>query len=358
MTLSTVKNTIFEITFFLSVYASAVIINALLQGVTSSYVMLVALAEWCGCFLMDILIGCVSSKDDNSEKTWFITATLTVVVMALIQPITAVAAGICYILMVFAYGRFQNHWISILTSFITFAAVTCFLIFYLKTGKGLSLSLSLSFMNFRLCRKWIVDHPKAYVTLEMHDEKWKKRNCALLSLVHITETITSLIMFCTVMKNGMYAVAEKDLYHPGEMFTVFPVCLLVLLLCCYLRERMTLSDMDYMEKDVIPSIAGTVTGMIAVSCLVMRIYFHAGMYLFACLLAIAALGYLLVGRGKKHLNAVRVLLRPVSLFILVTVFILVYNQYDGMNINAMISGNVVAMLLCMRMWIIHLEELL
>lgn len=358
MILNTVKSTVLEITLFLSFYAATVIINALLQGVTSSYVMLVALAEWCGCFLMDILMGCVSSKDGNPEKTWFITATLTVVVMALIQPITAVVTGICYVLMVIAYDRFQHHWIAILTSFITFAAVTYFMIFYLKAGKGFSLSLSLCFMNFRLCRKWIMNHTKTYVTLEMHVEKWKKKNCVLLSLVHMAETVTSLFMFSTVMKNGMYAVMEKELYHPGEMITVFPVCLLVLLLCSYLKERLTLSDMNHLEKDVIPSIAGIVAGMIAVSCLIIRIYLYAGMYLLACLIAITALGYLLVGREKKYVKATKVLLRPVSLFILVTVFILVYNQYDGMNINALVCGNVMAMLLCMRMWIIQLEDLL
>lgn len=358
MTLNTVKSTVLEITLFLSFYAATVIINALLQGVTSSYVVLVTLAEWCGCFLMDILLECVSTKDEKTEKTWFITAVLTVVIMALVQPVTAIVTGICYILMVLVYDRLQNYWMTVLSSFITFAAVTSFLIFYLKTGKGFSLSLALCFMNFRLCRKWIVNHPKAYVTLEMHDEQWKKKNGVLLSLVYIAETVTSLFMFSTVMKNGMYAVVEKDLFHPGEMITVFPVCLLVLLLCCYLKERLTLSDMSHMETEVIPSVAGTVTGMIAVTCLIMRVYMYAGIYLFACLIAMSALGYLLAGKEKKHLKTVRVLLRPVSLFVLVTVFILVYNQYDGMNINAMMCGNVMAMLLCMRMWIIHLEELL
>lgn len=358
MTLNTVKNTVLEITLFLSVYASIVIINALLQGVTSSYVMLVALAEWCGCFLMDILLGCVLEKDDDPEKTWFITAALTVIVIALVQPVTAIVTGICYILMVIVYDRFQHRWISVLTSFIAFAAVTWFLIFYLKTGKGFSLSLTLCFMNFRLCRKWIANHPKSYVTLEMHDDQWKRKNCVLLCLVHIAGTVASLVMFCCIMKNGMYAVAEKDLYLPGEMITVFPLCLLVLLLCFYLKERLTLSDMSPVEKEVVPSLAALVTGMISVSLLVMRVYLHAGIYLFACLIAMAALGYLLAGRERKHLKAVRVLLRPVSLFVLVSVFILVYNQYDGMNINAATSGNVMAMLLCMRMWIIHLEELL
>ena len=358
MTLNTVKSTVLEITLFLSFYAATVIINALLQGVTSSYVMLAALAEWCGCFLMDILLECVSSKEEKTEKTWFITAVLTVVIMALIQPVTAVVTGICYILMVLVYDRLQNGWMTVLSSFVTFATVTSFLIFYLRTGKGFSLSLALCFMNFRLCRKWIVNHTKAYVTLEIHDEKWKKKNCVLLSLIHMAETVTSLFMFSTVMKNGMYAVMEKELYHPGEMITAFPVCLLVLLLCSYLKERLTLSDMNHLEKDVIPSISGTVTGMIAVTCLIMHVYMHAGIYLFACLIAMSALGYLLAGRKKKHLKAVRVLLRPVSLFVLVTVFILVYNQYDGMSINAMMCGNVMAMLLCMRMWIIQLEELL
>lgn len=358
MILNTVKNTVLEITFFLSVYASTVIINALLQGVASSYVMLMALAEWCGCFLMDILMECVSSKDDNPEKTWFITAAFTVVVMAMIQPGTAVVAGTCYILMVLACDRFHNHWISILTSFITFAAVTYFLIFYLKTCKGFSLSLSLCFMNFRLCRKWMVNHPKAFMTLEMHDEKWKRKNCALLSFVYIVEMVASLVMFTTVMKNGMYAVMEKDLYHPGEMLTVFPACLFVLLLCCYLKEKLTLADMNHIETEVLPSLVGTVAGMIAVSCFVIRVYLPAGIYLLTCFIAMAALVYLLAGRKKKHLKTVRVLLRPVSLFILVTVFLLVYNQYDGISINAMTGGTVMAMLLCIRMWIIRLEELL
>lgn len=358
MTFNTVKNTILEITLFLSVYASTVIINALIKGVISSYVMLAALVEWGGCFLMDILLECVSDKDDNPEKTWLITAALTVIVTAMIQPVTAIVTGLCYLLMVLIYEKYSHHLIAILSSFVTLLAVTSFLIFYLRSGKGFSLSLSLCFMNFRMCRKWIVNHPKTYVTLEMHDEKWKKKNCILLILVHIAETFSSLIMGCTVMKNGMYAVMEKELYHPGEMITVFPVCILVLLLCSYLKERLTLSDMNHVEKEVIPSLASLVVGMITISYFVMRVYLYAGIYLIACLIAISALCYILVGREKKHLKAVRVLLSPVSLFMLVTAFILVYNQYDGMTINAITCGTVMVMLLCMHMWIIHLEELL
>lgn len=358
MILNTVKNTVLEITLFLSVYASAVIINATLQGVTSSYVLLMALIEWIGCFLMDILLEAGFKTEDNSQMTWLVSATILVVLMAFVQPVTAIVMGLCYLCMVLIYEKYPQHGIAVLSSFAAMAIVTNFMISYLKTGKGFSLSMAICFMNFRMCRKWIVNHPKLYATLEVHDEKWKVRNCVLLSVIHVIEIIAAVIMYITVMRNGMYAIAEKQLYHPKEMIILFPVCILVLIFCCYLKEKLTLSDMSCLEKEVIPALSGVVTGMIAATCFVMRIYLPAGIFLGSCFMAMIALGYLLAGREKKHLKTVRVMLRPVSLFILVMTFLIVYNQYDGMKIDATVCGSVMAMLACMRMWIINLEELL
>lgn len=347
-----------EITLFLSFYALMVVVNALIQGVSSGYVMFVVIAELAGCFLMDMIVEMRLSEKEDVELTWYVSAALTVILMAAVQPVTAVVTGICYILIVLLYDRFQHRSTAISFSVITAIIVTVFLIFSLKNGKGFSMTMALCFMNLRLCRKWMINHPKLLVTLEMHDEHWKRKNCIFLCFVNVLEKVTSLILSVSVMRNGMLAIMENDLYHPGELITVIPVCVLILVLGCYMKERLTLSDMNYMEKEVIPVISGTLTGMIAVTCLFLRLDFHTCLFLGSCLIAMTALSYLLVGREKKHLKAFRVLLRPVSLAVMVMAFMVVYNRYDGVSINAMTCGNIMAMLLCVRMWMIHLEELM
>lgn len=326
---------------FLTVYSLMVVIAGIQVGVGNGFIVLMAGMVWLGCMAADVLLG-LKQKRRNDQAEWMAESICMVIVMAVFSPLCGIVAACLYIAEILAKRKWNSRLLLWGGSVVTVVCMSHLVLQQLKTSSSLALGMTVLLLQTVHQRAWLESNPLEYMTLQLHTDREKEKAPVVLMLTCLVSTLCMIALCVLYGRSGLYAVQQKALYRFLEADLWSAGMMSVICFCYCLKDRYSYGDMEERDKTAVPWMQSSLCCVALYSLWLMNCSHLIAGFSMLCLLVLCAVMILVKKYAENTSSSAKILLSVWAMVYMVSVFLLVYNGYDGMRINVIRLGEVAA----------------
>lgn len=326
---------------FLAVYSLMVIVSGMQAGVGNGYILLAAGMVWLGSMSAEILLGMKYNRENN-HFSWMLESICLSVVMTLFSPICGLATVLFCIGELLMRRKWNNRLLLWGGSIITVICQSHLVLQQMKTTTSIAVGLSLLLLQAIHQKNWLECNPLEYMTLQLHSEQEKEKASVMLLMSDLISCSCMIALCILYGRFGLYAVQQKALFISMEADLMTAGIMAVICICRFLKDRYSFGDMSKQEKTAVPWMQSSLSCVALYSLWLMNFSHMTAGFSILCLLILCAVIYLVRRFTGKFSSFTKALMAVWAMIYMVSVFLLVYNGYDGIQIDAITLSQVAA----------------
>lgn len=308
----------------LTVYSVMIIVAGMAVGVGNGYILLVAGMVWLGSLCAHILMHAVNRTVDF-QKRWIAESVLKTLFMAILNPVCGFASAL---LAIVEYGVRRKAKNRIVIYGAALLAMVCMFHLIWKELQGASscaAGLSLLIMQAFGTKESVRNN-----TAKMEDEKKNAKTIYLTA--EFLQSVCMTALFIIAMCYGLYAYQQKALF----VFLSSDLCIggIMALICAFeeVKQRSGYSIDNNNEITAVLSFAAVI------SIWMLGICQQAALFSMGCVVILYVVLFLLKRADMLKGRVMKIMLSVWAMIYFISMVLLVYHGYDGMNINIICLG--------------------
>ena len=311
---------------YLTVYSVMIIVAGMAVGVGNGYILLVAGMVWFGSLCAHIMLHAVNRTVDF-QKRWIAESVLKTLFMAILNPVCGIASAL---LAIVEYGvrrkaknRIVIYGAALLSMVCMFHLIWMELQGESSCAAGLSLLIMQGFEMKDIFRNSLS---------KMDDGKIKNGNSISLT-AEVLQSVCMTILFIMAMRYGLYAWQQKALF----VFFTSDFCIagIVATICIFeeIRQRYAVSVHNSNS-----TITGILSSVAVISIWMLGTYQLAALFSIVCVVILCVVLLLLKHADMLKGRVMKIMISIWAMIYFISMVLLVYHGYDGMNINVICLG--------------------
>lgn len=326
---------------FLAVYSLMVVVAAMQVGVGNGFIVLVAGMVWLGCMAADVLLG-IKESEEYTRFCWIVDGICLSIMMAVLNPVCGLATAVFCIVEILLKRKWNSRIMMWCGSIISSVCLSHFIMNQLQNSSAVALGLSLLVLQAVHQKKWLECNPLEYMTLQLHSEQEKEKASVMLMVSDLI-ACSCMIALCVLYgRFGLYAVQQKALFISMEADLMTAGIMAVICICHFLKDRYSFGDMSKQEKTAVPWMQSSLSCVALYSLWLMNCSHLIAGFSILYLLILCAVICLVKRFTGGSSSFTKAMLAVWAMIYMVSVFLLVYNGYDGIQINAITLSQVAA----------------
>ena len=309
---------------YLTVYSVMIIVAGMAVGVGNGYILLVAGMVWLGSLCAHILMHAVNRTVDF-QKRWIAESVLKTLFMAILNPVCGIASALLAIVEYGVRRKAKNRIVIYGAALLSMVCMFHLIWMELQGASSCAAGLSLLIMQAFGTKESVRNN-----TAKMEDEKKNAKTIYLTA--EFLQSVCMTALFIIAMRYGLYAYQQKALF----VFLSSDLCIggIMALICAFeeVKQRSGYSIDNNNEITAVLSFAAVI------SIWMLGIYQQAALFSMGCVVILYVVLFLLKRADMLKGRVMKIMLSIWVMIYFISMVLLVYHGYDGMNINVICLG--------------------
>ena len=309
---------------YLTVYSVMIIVAGMAVGVGNGYILLVVGMVWLGSLCAHIMMHAVN-RTVNSQKRWLAGCVLKTLFMAMLNPVCGVASALLAIVEYGVRRKAKNRIVIYGAALLSMVCMFHLIWMELQGASSCAAGLSLLIMQAFGTKESVRNN-----TAKMEDEKKNGKTICLTA--EFLQSVCMTVLFILAMRYGLYAYQQKALF----VFFSSDLCIggIMALICAFeeVKQRSGYSIDNNNEITAVLSFAAVI------SIWMLGIYQQAALFSMGCVVILYVVLFLLKRADMVKGRVMKIMLSVWAMIYFISMVLLVYHGYDGMNINVICLG--------------------
>ena len=309
---------------YLTVYSVMIIVAGMAVGVGNGYILLVAGMVWLGSLCAHIMLHAVNRTVDF-QKRWIVESVLKTLFMAILNPVCGIASALLAIVEYGVRRKAKNRIVIYGAALLSMVCMFHLIWKELQGASSCAAGLSLLIMQAFGTKESFRNS-----TVKMEDEKKNAKTIYLTAEFLQFVCMTALLIMA--MRYGMYAYQQKALF----VFLSSDLCIGgIMALICVFEEVKQRSGYSIDNNNSITAVLSFAT---VISIWMLGIYQQAALFSMGCVVILYVVLFLLKRADMLKGRVMKIMLSVWAMIYFISMVLLVYHGYDGMNINVICLG--------------------
>lgn len=309
---------------YLTVYSVMIIVAGMAVGVGNGYILLVAGMVWLGSLCAHILMNAVNRTVDF-QKRWIAESVLKTLFMAILNPVCGIASALLAIVEYGVRRKAKNRIVIYGAALLAMVCMFHLIWMGLQSASSCAAGLSLLIMQAFGTKESVRNN-----TAKMEDEKKNAKTIYLTA--EFLQSVCMTALFIIAMRYGLYAYQQKALF----VFLSSDLCIggIMALICAFeeVKQRSGYSIDNNNAITFVLSFAAVTT------IWMLGIYQQAALFSMGCVVILCVVLFLLKRADMLKGRVMKIMLSIWAMIYFISMVLLVYHGYDGMNINVICLG--------------------
>ena len=310
---------------YLTVYSVMIIVAGMAVGVGNGYILLVAGMVWLGSLCAHIMLHAVNRTVDF-QKRWIAESVLKTLFMAILNPVCGIASALLAIVEYGVRRKAKNRIVIYGAALLSMVCMFHLIWMGLQSASSCAAGLSLLIVQAFEMKDILRNSPS-----KMDDEKKKNDNSIYLT-AEFLQSVCMTALLIMAMRYGLYAYQQKALF----VFLSSDLCIGgIMALICVFEEVKQRSGYSIDNNN---SITAVLSFAAVISIWMLSIYQKAALFSMGCVVILCVVLFLLKRADMLKGRVMKIMLSIWAMIYFISMVLLVYHGYDGMNINVICLG--------------------
>lgn len=309
---------------YLTVYSVMIIVAGMAVGVGNGYILLVAGMVWLGSLCAHIILHAVNRTVDF-QKRWIAESVLKTLFMVILNPVCGIASALLAIVEYGVRRKAKNRIVIYGAALLSMVCMFHLIWMELQGASSCAAGLSLLIMQAFGTKESVRNN-----TAKMEDEKKNGKTICLTA--EFLQSVCMTVLFIIAMRYGLYAYQQKALF----VFLSSDLCIggIMALICVFeeVKQRSGYSIDNNNEITAVLSFAAVI------SIWLLGICQQAALFSMGCVVILCVVLLLLKHADMLKGRVMEIMLSIWVMIYFISMVLLVYHGYDGMNINVICLG--------------------